>query len=262
MTLYFLFQLDISSKNTPVDLESAETNIDVLLSTINDALYDGLMLSKCRACYYFSCVFSKNVNTRDMSISSSTSHSTASDTGTNRTTATPLKRGMKIRQGVLFWTLITTSTECHFDFIVDNALRILDVELSAAVNYHQNVSFSVSLRDVNKVLASRDANSECLKGQEIVGKSHILQCNVPPFFFKKKPCPEFHLEYSEFASLPHGTRKTMLSHFFDTQQTLDENTTVNVCVDEYNEIMSKLNESTTSHTQTLELFLIILTLFM
>ena len=225
-------------------------------------LYDGLMLSKCTVCYYFSCVFKKKVNARDMSTYSSTSHATASNTGATRTTLSPLKLGMEIRQGVLFWILITTSTECHFDFIVDKALRMLDFELSVAVNHHQNVSFSVSLRDVNQVMGSSGVYSECLTGQEKVGKTNIIHYNFPPFFFKKKPCPEFHLAYSEVASLPHGTRKTMLSHFFDTQQTLDENTTVNVCVDEYNGIMSKLNESTTLHTHILELLLIILAHFM
>ena len=153
-------------------------------------------------------------------------------------TTSRIRDKMETIQGVLLSIQMITITDCPFDFMVERAGALLDEGLTLSNDMHQTITFSISLRDVNETVAQREHQSDCFGETFQFGSRNPMGCHRPTFIITKIPCPEYELEFAELKSLQPGTTATLMSHFFDTQNKLNENTVVNVCVDKYDEIMT------------------------
>ena len=264
VSIYFLFQLDIIWDQTTVDSEYFEKggNGEGLSSVFNE-INDRLMLNKCSSCFYALCAFKAKTNTSNKTTPISTSELPVVGTGSTDTNATSLEGDTtETLQGVLLSMQFITTTDCQFDFIVERGFTVLDEEITISLNNDEHITFSASLRDVNQTVHPTHDYTDCFGEKFQLSKTILKICDRVEVIITKKPCPEYHLEYSEVISLPRSTKKTTLSHFFDTQKELDETTVVNVCVDEYNESMYLKNESGIFPVPIVELTFIVLILVM
>ena len=231
ISLYFLFQLDILWDQTTLGEGRFEDGeFEVYLPSVYKEVYDRLRFDRCSYCFFKLCTFKAKTNANVKSTPVSTSepskpNGTSQEWGNTQTL-----------QGVLFSTHMISNKDCQFDFIVEKAFAVVDKEVKISLHNHLNITFSAILRHVNQALKYGDEPSDCFGNP--FGKPGILACETP-FIITKKPCPEFHLEYSEVLSLPHGTKTTILSHFFDTQKELNGTTVVKVCVEDYHKIMDQ-----------------------
>ena len=220
------------------------------------------MLNKCSSCFYALCAFKAKTNTSNKTTPISTSELPVVGTGSTYTNATSLEQETtETLQGVLLSIQFITTTDCQFDFIVERGFTVLDEDITISLNHGENITFSASFRDVNQTVRHVHDYTACFGEKFQLSKTNIKFYDRA-VIITKKPCPEYHLEYSEVISLPHSTKKTTLSHFFDTQKELDETTVVNVCVDDYNESMDLKNDSGIFPTPIVELTLIVLILVM
>ena len=259
VSLYFLFQLDILWDQTTLGEGRFEDGeFEVYLPSVYKEVYDRLRFDRCSSCFSELCTFKAKANANDKATPISTSELPVSGAGPSKPNGTSQVLGnVQTLQGVLFSTQIISNIDCQLDFIVEKAFAVLDKGFKISLRNHLNITFLASLRHVNQA-GYRDVSSDCFGNT--LGKIDILTCGTP-FIITKKPCPEFHLEYSEVLSLPHGIKTTILSHFFDTQKELNGTTVVKVCVEDYHRIMDQWNGSGSFSTQIVKLSLIVSLLY-
>ena len=254
ISVYFLVQLDIVSDKTAFGLESFQKDeIDELLSKVYADFYGRLMLNNCSICYYALCAYNGKSSTSERRDNLPKSEMSKPDIGQNNGTGTSLEQETSdVLQGVLISIQFTTTKVCQSDFIVEKFFNVLEAGISISLNNHRLV-FSSSLRDVNETARPRHNFSDCYGGKFQLSKTYINNCDLQAVKITKKPCPEYRLEYSEVTSVPHGTKRTLMLQFFDLQKELNETSAVNVCIDNYNEIMALKNGISRLPTSSMEL---------
>ena len=261
VSLYFLFQLDILWDQTTLGEGRFEDGeFEMYLPSVYKEVYDRLRFDRCSYCTLTLCTFKAKTNANVKATPISTSELPVSGAGPSKPNGTSQEWGnTQTLQGVLFSAEMISNKDCQFDFIVEKAFAGLDKGVKISLHNHLNITFSANLRHVSQAVELKKLSSDCFGNP--LGKIGILGCGTP-FIITKKPCPEFHLEYSEVLSLPHGIKTTMLSHFFDTQKELNGTTVVKVCVEDYHRIMDQWNGSGSFSTQIVKLSLIVSLLYM